>query len=191
MQEKPITIAILAGTIREGRKSFAAAQFVAERGRQISGVEIVFVDPREFTFPGDGDKPGSTDPRYHAIIEKADALFIVTPEYNHSFPSSLKRMLDSEYEVYARKPVALAGASDGPWGGTRAIESLLPTIRTLHMVACGRTVYFPFVQNIFDEAGQIKPEKQEKYVKSVHGAYEELLWYAKTLRYGREHVDHL
>jgi NAD(P)H-dependent FMN reductase len=186
MNEKPLVIAVLAGTVRDGRESFAAAQFVADQGKKLPDVEIVLVDPRDFTFPGDGDKPGSTDPRYHDIAEKADAFFIVTPEYNHSFPSSLKRMLDSEYSVYARKPVALAGASNGPWGGTRAIESLLPTLRTLHTVACGNTVYFPFVQNIFDESGQIKADKAEKYVKSVHGAYEELVWYAKALRHGRQ-----
>ena len=92
---EPITIAVMAGTSRAQRESIKAARYVADFASKLPGVTVLFVDPSDFNFPGDGNDPEGQDPRYSAIVEKADAFFIVTPEYNHSFPGSLKRMLDS------------------------------------------------------------------------------------------------
>jgi len=177
-----IIIAVLAGTTRVQRESIKAARYVAEFGRRQPHVEIIFVDPVDFNFPGDGNDPEGKDPRYTEIVAKADAFFIVTPEYNHSFPGSLKRMLDSELELYNHKPVALAGASDGNWGGTRAVEALVPAIRETGLVVLSWDVFFPYVQNIFDETGQMKPEYIERYERSLQKLYDELISFAKLFR---------
>lgn len=153
-----INVAVLAGTTREQRESIKAARYVADFARKLEDIEVVFVDPKDFNFPGDGNDPEGKDPRYTEIVDKADAFFIVTPEYNHSFPGSLKRMLDSELALYNHKPVAFAGASNGNWGGTRAVESLVPAVRETGLVVMSWDVYFPYVQNIFNEDGSIKDE---------------------------------
>jgi len=181
-----IKIVVVAGTIREGRKSFAAAQWVAALGRQIEGVEIIFVDPRDVHLPPEGGPKDGRDASYSDITAAADGFFIVTPEYNHGYPSSLKRLLDSEYDNYRHKPVVLAGASDGPWGGVRVCEALLAPLRSVGLLVGQRTVYFPFVQNVFDEQGQIDPANAEKYAKSIQGAYDELIQLARWLRLGRD-----
>lgn len=180
-----LTIAVLAGTSREHRKSIHAAHYIADIGKTLPNTEIIFVDPRDFNLPNDGNKPEGKDPRYTDITTRADAFFIVTPEYNHSIPGSLKRMLDSEYETYKHKPVALAGASDGPWGGTRVCEALLSPLHTMGMVIVQPTVYFPFVQNIFNEDGTIAPDYVEQYKKSIGGAYRELVWFGRMLKQAR------
>src|SRR5258708_153394 len=120
-----LTILVLAGTTREQRKSIHAAKLVAMIGQQRPNVNIVLVDPIDFNFPGDGNDPAGKDPKYSELTKNADGFFIVTPEYNHSFPGSLKRMLDSELHNYIHKPVAFAGASSGMWGGVRAVEALV------------------------------------------------------------------
>ncbi len=182
---EPITIAVLAGTTRAKRESIKAAKYVADFGRQLPNVEIIYVDPIEFNFPGDGNDPEGKDPRYSEITERADAFFIVTPEYNHSFPGSLKRMLDSELQTYNHKPVALAGASNGNWGGVRAVESLVPAIRETGLVVLSWDVYFPRVQDLFDESGQLKSEHQDRYNLSLQKLYDELLWMARLFKQGR------
>lgn len=182
MQNEPITIAVLAGTTREKRESIKAAHYIAEFGRGLDGVEIIFVDPKELYFPGDGNDPEGKDPRYTEITKKADAFFIVTPEYNHSFPGTLKRMLDSELQTYNHKPVAMAGASNGNWGGVRAVESLVPAIRETGLVVLSWDVYFPRVQDIFEEDGQIKTEYRERYDSSLSKLYDELISMAHVLR---------
>lgn len=184
---QPITIAVIAGTARERRKSIHAAQYIAEYGRSLPGVEIIFVDVTEFNLPGDGNDPEGKDPRYTAIAERADAFFIVTPEYNHSYPGSLKRLLDSEYEHYEHKPVALAGVSDGGWGGVRVVEALLGALRGMLLTATTYSVYFPRVQNIFNlETGEMNDAYVDKYKKSVGYAYDELLWVARAFKAVRE-----
>lgn len=181
-----ITIAVLAGTTRQQRESIKAAQFVAEFGRKQADVEIIFVDPKDFNFPGDGNDPEGKDPRYTEIVTKADAFFIITPEYNHSFPGSLKRMLDSELRLYNHKPVAFAGASNGNWGGVRAVESLVPAVRETGLVVLSWDLYFPYVQNMFEDDGKIKPEFAERYEKNLQKIYDELIWMARLFRQGRQ-----
>ncbi len=185
---QPLTLAVLAGTTREQRESIKAAHYIKEVAKQRDNLEVLFVDPKDFDFPGDGNDPEGKDERYTNIVEQADAFFIVTPEYNHSFPGSLKRMLDSELALYNHKPVAFAGASNGNWGGVRAVESLVPAVRETGLVVMSWDVYFPYVQKIFDEHGTILPEQAERYDKNVNKLLDELLWFADMLKTGR--VDH-
>jgi len=176
---------VLAGTTREQRKSIWAAQLVMEVGKTFAEVETELIDPKDFTFPGDGNDPEGKDPRYTAITERADGFFIVTPEYNHSFPGSLKRMLDSELKNYVHKPVAFAGASSGQWGGVRAIEALVNSVREMGLVACFADAQFPKVQELFDEQGKLLDDNYRHYVR---GAWDELVWMAMVLRNGRRDV---
>lgn len=185
MAEQVLTLAVLAGTIRPGRKSIQAARYVAEQAGQRQNLDIVLVDPAEFHFAGDGNDPAGKDPRYTDIVTRADAFFIVTPEYNHSFPGTLKRMLDSEYDLYRHKPVALAGCSNGSWGGVRVCEALLPVCHRLGLMPIQSELYFPKVQEIFDDQGIMRPDLAEIYVKNVSRSLDELLWLAGLLKAGR------
>lgn len=185
MSNSKVVIAVLAATNREQRKSHRAAAWVAQQGEGLEDVEIVYVDPREFYFPGDGEDPESKDARYTAIVERADGFLIVTPEYNHSYPGTLKRMLDSEFKHYLHKAVAVCGASDGDWGGTRAVESLLPVLRTLGLTISKNSTYFTHVDTLFDEQGVIDPERKPKYEKSIQGVYADLLWLTRALKEAR------
>jgi len=177
-------IPVLAGTTREQRKSIFAARLVAEVGATFEGVETEVIDPKDFSFPGDGNDPEGKDPRYTKITERADGFFIVTPEYNHSFSGSLKRMLDSELANYIHKPVAFAGASSGQWGGVRAIEQLVGTVREMGLVSTFTDMQFPKAQELFNENGELQNENIREYVK---GAWVELIWMTKVLKQGREH----
>ena len=179
-------IPVLAGTTREQRKSIHAARLVAEVGNTFDEVETEVVDPKDFNFPGDGNDPGAQDPHYSAITKRADGFFIVSPEYNHSFPGSLKRMLDSELKNYIHKPVAFAGVSAGPWGGVRGIESLVNVVRELGLVSTFTDMQFPKVQELFDENGVLQNEAYREYVKR---AWVELIWMTKTLQHGRQNIE--
>ena len=181
--EHKLFILVMAGTTRVQRQSMKAVQFVAEVGKSYPELEIHLVDPSDFNFPGDGNDPEGKDPRYSELTKRADGFFIITPEYNHSFPGSLKRMLDSELKNYIHKPVALAGASSGSWGGVRAVEALVTAVREMGMVATFTSAYFPRVQDAFDADGKAVEERTETNVRK---AYDELIWMAKVLKAGRD-----
>lgn len=177
-----LTIAVLAGTTRARRESIKAARYIATEAAKLPDVSVLFVDPQDFHFPGDGNDPEGKDPRYTEIVRQADAFFVVTPEYNHSFPGSLKRMLDSELALYNHKPVAFAGASSGNWGGVRAVEALLTAVRETGLVTLSWDVYFPHVQDIFHEDGSIKDEYRGRYEKRLAKLFAELLSFARLFR---------
>src|SRR5579859_289412 len=179
-------IPILEGTTRQERKSIFAARLIEQVGKEIPEIEVTFVDPLDYHFPYDGNDEENKDPKYTELTVRADAFFIVTPEYNHSIPGSLKRMLDSELKNYIHKPVAFAGVSSGQWGGVRAIEALVTTVREMGMVATFTDVQFPKIQEIFDKDGKLL---DEKYIKRVQRSFTELIWMTKTLKYGRDNIE--
>jgi len=188
MNNTPITMAILLGTTRVARQSIKAARFVESIARQLDGVEVVFVDPAELNLPHDGDENDVEDKRYAEITARADAFYIVTPEYNHSFPSSLKRMLDSEYDNYTNKAAGVAGVSSGMWGGVRVCEAVQPVLHKLGLKLIQSEVYFPHVEGLFDEQGVMQPDQVDAYTAKVRKALDELAWLARTLRAGREQL---
>src|SRR5438105_6369914 len=161
-------IPVLLGTTRPKRQSIKAAKLVTKIGETIEDIRVELVDPLDYHFPYDGNDPENKDPRYTKLTAEADGFFIVTPEYNHSFPGTLKRMLDSELRNYVHKPVAFAGVSDGMFGGARAIEELIGTVREMGMVATFADLYFPKVQDLFDQKGEIK---DEGYIKRIHRGF--------------------
>ena len=178
-----LNIPVLIGTTRQQRKSIHAAQLIVEVGNTFQDVDAFLVDPVNFTFEGDGNDPEGKDMHYTAITEKADGFFIVAPEYNHSFSGSLKRMLDSELENYIHKPVAFAGVSSGQWGGVRAIEALVTSVREMGLVSTFTDIQFPKVQELFSDEGILQNEAYREYVK---GTWTELIWMTKVLKYGRD-----
>lgn len=171
---------VIIGTAREGRQSGKVARFVAKLGEEIENVETQIVDPRDFKFPLDG-RDGA-DPKYSEIVKKADGFFLVLPEYNHGYTGSLKRMLDTEYDNYKHKPVVFAGVSGGPWGGTRAIENIIPVARALGLIMTPADVHFPKVSSIFNEKGDLQ---DEAYVDRVKKVWQELIFLAKLLKQAR------
>ena len=68
-----------------------------------------------------------------AKISYADAVLIVTPEYNYSVPGVVKNAMDWASRPYGsnsfeKKPVALMSASPGMFGGARAQYHLRQTL---------------------------------------------------------------
>src|SRR6202044_1293524 len=89
-------------------------------------------------------------------VKNADGLVIITPEYNHGYPGILKSILDVLLKEYIHKAVALVGVSAGPFGGSRAIEAMIPMVRELGLVVTFTDLNFATVQDQFDEQGHIR-----------------------------------
>lgn len=183
---KKLYIPVIEGTTRPKRRSINAARLVFEVGKSIKEVRTELLDPLDFSLPFDGNDEENKDPRYSKITAEADGFFIVTPEYNHGYPGTLKRFLDSELKNYIHKPVAFAGVSEQQWGGVRAIEALVNSVREMGLAVTFTDVQFPRVQDIFDERGKLL---DEKYVERVRRSWIELIWMAKVLKYGRENIE--
>ncbi|HEV8610646.1 MAG TPA: NAD(P)H-dependent oxidoreductase [Thermoanaerobaculia bacterium] len=184
---KPLFIPVILGTSRQGRMSEHVANFVHSQVARLPGVETEFFDVRKLAFPTDDAGEQIKDPVFSDAMMRADALVIVTPEYNHGYPGLLKHALDTNLKEYVHKAVGIVGVSAGPWGGTRAIENLLPVMRELGLVTIFWDGNFSKVGKVFDEAtGALLDDSHRRRLEKL---LRELVWMAKVLRYGRENVQ--
>lgn len=180
-----LNIVLVAGTSRPGRKSIHAARLIESVGKQIEGIKITFIDVAEMEMPYDGKRPEDKDPHFTKATAEADGFFIVVPEYNHGYPGSLKRVLDSEFANYKHKAVALAGVSSGPWGGVRAIENISPVLREMNLAISGHDLHFPNVSDVFNDEGELQ---DEAYIERIKKTYAELIWWTKATKWGRKNL---
>jgi NAD(P)H-dependent FMN reductase len=182
---RPLFIPVILGTPRQGRRSEHPAHLLLEETKKRAGVETKLIDVRSLHMRLDDAGEGMKDPAFSATVERADALILVVPEYNHGYPGLLKHALDMNLKEYIHKAVGLCGVSEGPFGGTRVIEHLLPVMRELGLVTTFTDVNFSNVRKVFNENGELL---DDSFVPRVNKFLDELLWMARVLRHGRENV---
>ena len=182
-----LNIPILLGTNRKLRKSHFAAHWLLGEMQKRPEIETRLFDVADFALPHDdyGQEIKEHFPEWRDAIIRADGLVIVTPEYNHGYPGTLKAVLDLLLREYIHKAVGFVGVSAGPWGGTRVIEALLPAVREMGLAATFTDLNFPKIQNVFDEDGKLLDLAFEK---RAAGFLDELVWMSRVLRWGRVNV---
>jgi NAD(P)H-dependent FMN reductase len=183
-EPRPLFIPIVLGTVRKGRRSEPAAHAIFERVRARPGVETELIDVATLHLATDDAGEAIKNPSFAASMTRADAVILVTPEYNRAYPGMLKHLLDSCLKEYIHKAVGIVGVSGGPWGGTRVIESLLSPLRELGLVTIFWDVQFTYSYKAFAEGATLDPA----YGPRIDKFLAELEWMAKTLRYGRENI---
>ncbi len=184
--KRPLSIPVILGTTRQGRKSAHAARFVASQLEQRDGVRTELIDIAELPLPVDDAGEGIKDRKFSSKMNRADGIVIVAPEYNHSFPGLLKHVLDSCLKEYIHKAAGVVGVSAGPFGGTRVVQSLLPVLRELGLVTIFWDLNFGSVGEAFDGEGRLR---DRAFVRRADKFLGELVWMSRTLRYGREHFE--
>ncbi len=182
---RPLFIPVLLGTPRQGRMSEHVARFVHAEVAKRAGVETELIDVRALPFTLTDEGEGIKDAAFSATMARADALVIVTPEYNHGYPGILKHALDTNLKEYIHKAAGICGVSAGGFGGTRVIQNLLPVLRELGLVTIYWDGNFSNSYKLFDEAGKLLDEAHGKRLDKFLA---ELIWMAKVLRHGREHI---
>ena len=179
-------IPVILGTARMGRMSLHAARLVTGELGKCAGVETDLIDIAKLPLPTNDAGEAIKQADFSAKMSKADALVVVSPEYNHGYSGLLKHVLDSCLKEYIHKAVGIVGVSAGPFGGTRVIQNLLPVMRELGLVTIFWDVNFSSVQKVFTEDGRLL---DESYIRRIDKFLKELIWMAKTLRQGREQIS--
>jgi NAD(P)H-dependent FMN reductase len=184
-EPRRLNIPVILGTSRKGRASAHATRLLAELLNRRAGVRSEVIDIAAIPLPVDDAGEAIKDPAFAAAISAADGLVIVAPEYNHSFPGLLKHVLDSCLSEYIHKAAGLVGVSAGPFAGIRVVQSLLPVMRELGLVTIFWDINIGHVGKVFADDGRLL---DEAFVRRSDRFIRELIWMAKVLRHGREHV---
>ena len=156
-------ILVVSGSLRAESYNTALAQAARELAPQ--GVEIELYDGLGGLPPYDADADGEDPPAavqdLRARIAAADALLLVTPEYNGSIPGVLKNAVDWASRPHREaalwgKTVAVAGATTGQYGALWAQQDL----RRVLGIAGARVIVGDLpvarAQNVFDENGRLR-----------------------------------
>lgn len=148
-------LAVLLGSHREGRFGPTIGRWVAEHARAHGAFTVDILDLADHHLP----IPHPRDTREAAggflgRLAAADALVVVTPEYNHSFPGILKVALDLVGDELVDTPVGIV-TYGGMSHGLRAAEALRPVLSALRAVAVTDTVGFAGARKRFDGDGTL------------------------------------
>lgn len=147
-------IPVILGTAREGRNSLQVANYVIEQ-IVLAGHTTDLIDVADFQLSR--TLKGASSPALLAVskkLTKANAIVIVTPEYNHGYPGELKIFIDTFEDEYIDKPIGFVGTG-GLMGGARAIEQLRQVFVELGAFSIKTALYFPMVWTLF-EGGKLK-----------------------------------
>ncbi|GAA2455311.1 NAD(P)H-dependent oxidoreductase [Actinomadura vinacea] len=184
MTENALRVAIIIGSNRNGRFAPTVGRWFAERAERHKGLRPDIVDLGELELPAILGRPqdGEVLAKATEALERSDAFVIITPEYNHSFPGSLKNFIDAHFTQWQAKPVAFVSYG-GMAGGQRAVEHLRPVFAELHAVTIRDTVSLHNPWGQFDDEGRhLDPEAPDAAAKTM---LDQLAWWGHALRDAR------
>ena len=197
MATQPLRLLLIAGSARNGALSVRLRD-AARRLADAAGASTSVIDLRALALPiydadieaAHGVPEGAGQLR--EAMAAADAVLVVTPEYN-GFPTPLvinsfdwlSRLKAADpaatgLATTAGKPVALLASAPGPIGGLRAMNFLRQYLQmAFAMLVVPQQFALGRANEAFDEAGSLKDAKAEQ---AVAGVLHALLRVATALR---------
>jgi NAD(P)H-dependent FMN reductase len=172
-------IAVISASVRAERVGPFVAAWVVGALHAAGDAKADLIDLAEISLPDDSRlyPGGSTKSDVAGRIAAAEAFVFVTPEYNRSYPASLKRLIDWHYGEWMLKPAAIVAY--GVQGGHAATEHLRGVFAELHMVTTRRCLGLRAPWGTLDDAGRYTPA--DGVTQALTGALAELRWWTEVL----------
>jgi NAD(P)H-dependent FMN reductase len=192
MPSQTLNLAVIIGSVRDGRFGPVVANWFVEQAEQHGQFAVDLIDLADTPLPLElppvlpALEPNMARPAEMAgltrRIEAADVIVVVTPEYNRSFPASLKAAIDWHYTEWQAKAIGFVGYSGGS-GGVLAVEHLRQVFSELQAHTVRDYVTFPRYYQLFSPDGTLRdPEGPNAAAKVL---LDQLLWWGSVLRDAR------
>lgn len=177
------SILVFAGSIRTGAYSGKVAALAAKE-LAIAGADVTHISLADYPLPiydADLEKEKGIPENARKLarqIAAHDGVFVATPEYNRSLPPLLKNALDwvsrirsAEKIAYRHRIYAIAGSSNGRFGGARAVIELR---KVLAAAVSGIVIPEQFeasnAGDAFNESGELVDESVARALRHVVAA---------------------
>jgi NAD(P)H-dependent FMN reductase len=184
----PVRLAVVIGSNRAGRFGPVVGDWLLSRVRLRADLVVDVIDMAENDLPTAlahqpspevADRLAKVSPK----LATADAFIAITPEYNHSYPASLKSLIDWHFTEWQAKPVALVSYG-GMAGGLRAVEHLRQVFAELHAVTIRETLSFSHAHSQFDDEGRLREPGPAQ--EAAERMLDQLVWWAEALRTAKQ-----
>jgi chromate reductase len=170
---KPIRILGIAGSLRRKSYNRAALRAAQQLVPDDAVLDVFELDGIPVFSEDDERQPPAKVVELKKRIRDADAVLLVTPEYNYSIPGGLKNAIDWASRPYgdnawASKPVAIMGASVGRLGTARAQYHLRQVFVFLNMLAINQPeVMIGNAAEHFDAEGNLTSEPTKDLIRQL------------------------
>jgi chromate reductase len=173
---EPINVLGFAGSLRQGsfnRAALRAAVELAPNGMTIETFDLAPIQPYNEDVKQRGFPPPEQELRER--IRAADALLIVTPEYNRGVPGVLKNAIDwvsrPPDQPFNGKPTAILGASPGMIGTAVAQYDLRRCLGVLNALVMNTpSVMIGQASEKFDEQGRLTDQATRDIIGKLLGS---------------------
>jgi NAD(P)H-dependent FMN reductase len=192
MDSNVLRVGVIVASVRQGRRGEGIARwFLGILGARPE-IEARLLDLKDYRLPdyeattgarmAEGKYTLDAQQRWVAAVAGLDAYVIVTPEYNHGYPASLKNALDHLYEAWRARPMAFVSYG-GISGGTRCVQQLRQVAIELQSAPLREEVNIPLVYETLGEHGA---PKDPYYAARAGVLVDSLLWWGRALRDARQ-----
>lgn len=173
MTVHPLRLALVTRNVEPGRFGTLVTRWFAREAERYDGFKLDLID---LSAVAQAELPGR--------IAEADAVVIVTAEYNHAYPGDLKTAIDAVRRPWYAKPIAFV-VYGGRSGGLRAAEQLRLVFAELHAVTIRDSLGFH--QTDFTTAGEPADPTTPAAASALLG---QLAWWARPLRDARNQTPY-
>jgi chromate reductase, NAD(P)H dehydrogenase (quinone) len=170
---KPVCILGIAGSLRRASYNRAALRAATLLVPQDATLDSFALDGIPGFSQDEEQHPPATVVELKKRIRAADAVLIVTPEYNYSIPGVLKNAIDWASRPYGDsawngKPAAIMGASVGTIGTARAQYHLRQVFVFLNMFPLNQPeVMIGNAAERFDKEGNLTDETTKNFIRQL------------------------
>jgi chromate reductase len=170
---KPVRILGIAGSLRRESYNRAALRAATELAPEGAAIETFELDGIPGFNQDDEQQPPAKVTELKRRIREADAVLIVTPEYNYSIPGVLKNAIDWASRPYGDsawngKPAAIMGASVGAIATARAQYHLRQMMVFLNMFPINQPeVMIGNAQERFDSQGNLTDDATKDFIRQL------------------------
>jgi NAD(P)H-dependent FMN reductase len=190
----PPRIEVILASTRPGRFGERPATWVMDRLSTRTDLDAELVDLRDYPLPIFDqpappartlrDYPNEGIARWGRTVDRADGFIVITSEYNHGYPASLKNALDYIFPELGRKPISFVGY--GNVGGARAIEQLRLVAVEFEMAPLRHAIHI--LPELMVPARKADPFDLELFAPlddRLDTAVTDLVWWANALAAAR------
>ena len=166
-----LKILVIPGSLRTGSLNARLAATAAYEFTQ-AGADVTRISLADFPLPiYDGDLQNKSGVPKNAVnlkrmISAHHGVLIVTPEYNSSVPPLVKNTIDwvsrvqdgqeRRGQIFRERPFAIAAASEGRLGGTRALAALRLILSACHATVIPNQLALSFASEAYDDMDRLK-----------------------------------
>jgi NAD(P)H-dependent FMN reductase len=177
-----LKILVIPGSLRTGSLNARLAAVISHELAQ-SGADVSRISLSDFPLPiYDGDLQAKSGVPKHAVnlkrmIGAHHGVVIVTPEHNSSVPALVKNTIDwvsrvqdpheTRGQVFRERVFAIAAASGGRLGGTRALAALRLILTACHATVVPDQLALSFADHAYDEMDHLKHPADIEALKAL------------------------